>query len=295
MSCLQDSGIPLSPYLEIGAERGQRALVLENRFGARGAAADLSLEMLQTCEHYASAFGCAALPLRICCDVNNLPFLSGSLPFVFAYSVLHHFPDPAPIVAEIHRTLTPGGTLFFAEEPYRKTLYLPLYRRRDTGIPHRSQWARLADHFFRIKYQNEEKHGIESNQSITLRDWRRALSPFPVREVTLRAWLRDVQVPLFPPMSRMKYLWAYLAGGSLSGTCRKAGEVPDDAWRRSREQTLACPACREAGRDEPLARLPDDHSFLCLTCGRGFPVVSGVAILLSPRSLQELYPEFASK
>jgi len=99
IGALEEAGVPISPYLEIGAERGQRALVLENDLGASGIAADLSFDMLKSADYYAQVFNKAKIPLRICCDVNNLPFLTDSIPFIFCYDVLHHFPDPVPIIA----------------------------------------------------------------------------------------------------------------------------------------------------------------------------------------------------
>jgi SAM-dependent methyltransferase len=113
MERLRKRGVALSPYLELGAERGQRALVLENDFGARGAAVDLSLDMLRSTAHYGEVFHKPRMPERICCDAHTLPFRTGSLPFVFCYEFLHHFPTPAPVVKEIHRVLAPGGWFFF--------------------------------------------------------------------------------------------------------------------------------------------------------------------------------------
>ena len=64
-------------------------------------------------------------PERICCDANTLPFAQNSLPFVFCFETLHHFPDPTPVVHEIYRVLCPGGWFYFNEEPFKKVLYFP--------------------------------------------------------------------------------------------------------------------------------------------------------------------------
>src|SRR5919197_1424784 len=50
-------GIRVFPFLELGAERGQRSLVLTNDFGATGFAADISYHQLATMEHFAGIFG----------------------------------------------------------------------------------------------------------------------------------------------------------------------------------------------------------------------------------------------
>src|SRR5260221_6519816 len=81
-------------------------------------------------ELYRAELGLERLPVRVCCDAYHLPFRSGSLPFVFCYETLHHFPEPGPIVAEAHRVLAPGGTFLFDEEPYRKVLHANLFKGR---------------------------------------------------------------------------------------------------------------------------------------------------------------------
>lgn len=92
MRLLQEYGILLSPYIELGAERGQRSLVMENDLGGTGAAVDISYALLKSTNHYQRIFKRSKSPLRICCDANNLPFMSSSVPFVFCYETLHHFP-----------------------------------------------------------------------------------------------------------------------------------------------------------------------------------------------------------
>ncbi|MEN4006265.1 MAG: class I SAM-dependent methyltransferase [Methanobacteriaceae archaeon] len=126
MILLKESGAVLSPYIEIGAERCQRSLVMENDLKATGAAIDISYDMLKSCDYYKDVFNKSKVPLRICCDANNLPFITNSIPFVFCYETLHHFPDPTPILKEIHRVLSPGGHFFFDDEPYKKVLHIQL-------------------------------------------------------------------------------------------------------------------------------------------------------------------------
>ena len=93
MTLLQNKNISLSPYIEIGAERCQRSLVMENDLGLNGGAAlDISFYMLKSCDHYQTVFNKPKSPIRICCDANKLPFLTNSIPFVFCYETLHHFP-----------------------------------------------------------------------------------------------------------------------------------------------------------------------------------------------------------
>ena len=91
---LKKSGVALSPYVEIGAERCQRSLVMENDLGATGAAVDISYDMLKSCDYYKGVFNKRKTLLRICCDANSLPFMTDSIPFVFCYQTLHHFTPP---------------------------------------------------------------------------------------------------------------------------------------------------------------------------------------------------------
>jgi len=43
-------------------------------------------------------------------DAEELPFPDGSYDLVYSWGVLHHSPDTASAVAEVHRVLRPGGT-----------------------------------------------------------------------------------------------------------------------------------------------------------------------------------------
>ena len=130
MAALIAEGVIATPYLEIGAERCQLSLVMENDLGCSGAALDISFDMLKSCEFYGEKFFKPRKPRRISADAYRLPFLSASVPFVFCYETLHHFPDPVPVVREVLRVLTPGGIFFFDEEPYRQMLRLGVFKKR---------------------------------------------------------------------------------------------------------------------------------------------------------------------
>lgn len=43
-------------------------------------------------------------------DAETLPFADSSFDLVFSYGVLHHTPDTAQAIREVHRVLRPGGT-----------------------------------------------------------------------------------------------------------------------------------------------------------------------------------------
>jgi ubiquinone/menaquinone biosynthesis C-methylase UbiE len=42
-------------------------------------------------------------------DAENLPFADGSFDLVYSHGVLHHTPDTARTIREVHRVLAPGG------------------------------------------------------------------------------------------------------------------------------------------------------------------------------------------
>lgn len=293
VSGLKSAGIIVSPFLEVGAERCQSSLALENNLGCSGAAVDISFDMLGSCEHYMGVFGLKKAPLRVCCDANCLPFLSGSLPFVFCHQVLHHFPDPSPVVAEVLRVLLPGGHFLLEDEPYRQVLHLPLYKGRKAYAPVKKDFLRLRerlDFFFSEKSCNEAEYGVMENDRISLGAWRRALSGFSECRVSLRT-VHDIEESLVAPSSLMKYFLCWLFGGRLSGLSRKAGELPK-AFRLPAE-ALACPACRENWRESTLAAAAESYS--CAACGSRYPVVEGVLFLFSAGKLKNLYPEVFSK
>jgi len=62
-------------------------------------------------------------------DAENLPFASGSLDGVLLSGLVHHFPDPRRLAAEVYRVLKPGGR-FMAFDPNRANPFMWLYRDR---------------------------------------------------------------------------------------------------------------------------------------------------------------------
>jgi SAM-dependent methyltransferase len=290
MTLLQSKNISLSPYIEIGAERCQRSLVMENDLGLNGGAAlDISFDMLKSCNHYQDVFNKPKSPIRICCDANKLPFITGSIPFVFCYETLHHFPEPTPITKEIFRVMLPGGFFFFDEEPYKQVLRLKLYKGRKIYSKKsldRSIIKKAIDRFFCDRSCNEVDHGIIENDNLSLKLWKQALAPFDEKEIMLSS-TTFFQSDLFHPNSKLTYLAAYLLGGNISGVCRKAGLHKDK--NRTIFNTLICPSCRELGNEVLL--MQENLSFFCPNCSKKYPNIDNVLFLFSYDKFEELYPD----
>lgn len=292
------SGIQLSPFLELGAERGQRSLVLTNDFDAQGVAVDISYHQLKTMEHFAKLFDRPKLPVRICCDANHLPLKSTSFPFVFCYQFLHHFPDLLPIVREIHRVVA-NGYFFFDEEPLKRVLKLKLYTQKSKVYSDiarsKRPYIRLLETFISEAPSDEVEHGIVENHDIALADWIKALRLFDERELEL--------VSTFNVRSRVgerlgpRNTLSFLLGGTISGLCRK-GAQPEAKPRTDIKALLACPDCATPATDgtmdqASLREVP--NGFECTRCEVSYPVKDGVVFLLPRGMLEQLYPDVANE
>ncbi len=290
MSLLKQNGVSLSPYLEIGAERCQRSLAMENDLGASGAAVDISADMLRSCVYYSNVFQKSKIPLRVCCDANTLPFMSDSIPFVFCYETLHHFPDPALIIREVFRILSPGGWFFFHGEPYKRMLHVALYRGRkiySQASLRRSALMRIVDYFFAELSCNEQDHGVIENHDIPIHRWRSALDCFTEKRIRLQSPIRRIESEFPRPRSSLKFLLASLLGGELSGLVRKAG-IPE--FRQLPiEHGLICPSCMERGCESQLYQ--GELALSCEICGGTSPIIDGVRFLFPHERGVELYPE----
>ena len=288
MTKLRNEGLTLSPYLEIGAERGQRSLVMETDLEACGAAIDLSFDMLRSCEYYKDIFN-IRMPLRICGDLYNSPLKTESLPFVFCYQTLHHFPDPQPIAEEVHRILMPGGIFYFAEEPFKQGLHLNLYKTNKVFSDkhqNRSVMRKVLDRLFAEYVNNEEEYGIIENDDITIKTWRKTLHEFSVKDVKLRS-PGSFTSDLYNPGFSFSFFFNRLWGGDISGICRKVGDLIPVEY--SILDALTCSVCLQNGQEPDLVREP--NTFACLKCGVKYPIVDGVIFLMEPDTLGQLYPE----
>jgi len=299
MKDLQNKGVQLSPFIEVGAERGQRSLVLTNDFNAEGFAVDLSYAQLQTMDYWKKFFDKSKCPIRVCCDIYHLPFQQNSLNFAFCYQFLHHFPTPGPIIKEIHRVLA-SGHLYFDEEPYKR-FSLKLYRRKISNKPGKlKRYLEYIESFIAEQYETEEEYGIIENDEIPLKEWLNVLEIFDEKKVYLKSI--DIFVSEVGKSSALKIRLHKMLGGGISALLKKETNylsVTDPVASGTMDiyNILGCPVCIIATKEDvngpdrsPLIRHQD--YLKCDSCKKEYPIVDNVMFLLPPDEMKELYPQF---
>lgn len=99
--------------LEIGVGTGGLLTELAAR-AAQVIGVDHSPAMLEEARRSLIVAGLSGVELRLG-EMNHLPLSNASVGCVVANMVLHHAADPAAVLAEIRRVLTPGGVLLLAD------------------------------------------------------------------------------------------------------------------------------------------------------------------------------------
>lgn len=282
------AGLLQSPFLELGTERCQRALVLANDFSLEGYAADLSFESLRYADFLAKQENLAKMPERVCCDAYKLPFADNSIGFAFCYQTLHHFPDPTPIFKELYRVLRPGAVLHVDEEPIRRTWKLNLWRRRVFPKGRGNKYVRYAKDylldFISEPHVSEVDYGICENDDISLAEWEKAIGMVAKKSIRLKL------LPVPAAMSRVTHnsdRWGVRSvmcqglGGGLRATI-----TPKHASQESpiSQEPLCCPVCHG-----PLTVTLNSRS--CETCAANYPVRDGILMLLPQEERLSLYPD----
>ncbi len=92
--------------LEVGCGMGTDLLQFA-RGGARVTGVDLTPRSIEISRQHLAVYGVSG-DLAIS-DCENLPFADESFDVVYSNGVLHHTPDTAGAVREVHRVLRPGG------------------------------------------------------------------------------------------------------------------------------------------------------------------------------------------
>jgi ubiquinone/menaquinone biosynthesis C-methylase UbiE len=127
---------PGDTVLEVGPGPGMFSLEAARRAGPAGrlVAVDIQPEMIARLEAKVRAAGVENIETHVA-SAYELPLPDASVDRAFLVTVLPEIPDQVRALREIHRVLTPGGTLSLTEE-----FYDPDYPRRATTIA----WARAA-------------------------------------------------------------------------------------------------------------------------------------------------------
>jgi SAM-dependent methyltransferase len=92
--------------LEVGVGLGSDHLSFAQA-GARMFALDLSREHLRNTRAHLSSHDFTTRPVYG--DAERMPFADAQFDLVYSFGVLHHTPDTARSIAEVHRVLKPGG------------------------------------------------------------------------------------------------------------------------------------------------------------------------------------------
>jgi SAM-dependent methyltransferase len=98
---------PSARLLEIGCGMGTDLLQFA-RGGARCVGIDLTPRSVEITRHRFALYG--APGTFMISDGEQLPFASETFDVVYSNGVLHHTPDTAGAIREVHRVLRPGGT-----------------------------------------------------------------------------------------------------------------------------------------------------------------------------------------
>jgi len=99
--------------LEVGVGTGGLLTELEDK-NRTVIGVDHSPAMLEEARRRLLASGLSGIELRLG-EMTHLPLPNESVGCVVANMVLHHAPDPAAVLGEIRRVLTPGGLLLLAD------------------------------------------------------------------------------------------------------------------------------------------------------------------------------------
>ena len=291
LAILKKNHVKFSPYLEIGAEFGHRAAVIEEKYKANGFALDISFESLSLAPFFTKKLRLKKIPKRICADAYYLPFKNNSFNFIFCYQTLHHFPNPSPIVKEAFRVLAPGGYLFVNEEPISQTFNLKLWR-RPTKL---RMWEKILKYILILPFistigKTETDHHILEN-TFSLKTWEKSLEPFK----SATAWVNsyplglESKIPKNTPTNWLKpsiltRTFISFTGGGIKILAQKEHSASDKTSNKLSD-FLSCPAC--------LKTL--SPNLVCGKCHTRYPVFKNIKLLLNKKLMAKLYPQLKNK
>jgi ubiquinone/menaquinone biosynthesis C-methylase UbiE len=102
-----------NPVLDVGTGTAQIPLELcKQNSSARVVGIDLAEHMLLVAKTNVRTAGLEERIRLERCDAKQLPYAAASFGAVISNSIVHHIPEPAHALAEMHRVAAAGGTLF---------------------------------------------------------------------------------------------------------------------------------------------------------------------------------------
>ncbi|KKQ89329.1 MAG: Methyltransferase type 11 [Candidatus Curtissbacteria bacterium GW2011_GWC2_38_9] len=285
---LNSQNISLSPFLEIGAEKCQRAALLTSKFNAQGFALDISFESLKSAPNFAKKLNLKKLPILICADAENLPFADNSIPFVFAFETIHHFPKPHRVLAEMKRVSQ--KTIYFSEEPVKQFFNLGLWK-RDYNLT-------LAEKILKKIYLlpfisrlggSESSHNVTENE-FSIGEWQDALRGYKNLQISLEPvfWGPNAQFDAKDnnwPINLLTKILIAIEGGGITVLAQIKKETRA-IQKNNLLDLLICLVCKKSSLEKNSKRM---H---CLSCQSSYPIYNKVIIMLPPKLKGKLYPNF---
>jgi ubiquinone/menaquinone biosynthesis C-methylase UbiE len=105
-----------NPILDVGTGTAQIPLELCRRAPhSRIVGIDLAAQMLLVGRENVHRAGLEEFVHLERCDAKHLLFATASFGAVISNSIVHHIPEPAGVLAEMHRVVAPGGILFIRD------------------------------------------------------------------------------------------------------------------------------------------------------------------------------------
>lgn len=113
---LLTAGLPAGEILDLGAGTGRIPIELSKREEeARIVAIDLSVSMLDIARINIELAGLTDQINLDRVDAKELPYDDDRFAVVMSNSIVHHIPNPEPVIREAVRVTAPGGLLFFRD------------------------------------------------------------------------------------------------------------------------------------------------------------------------------------
>jgi ubiquinone/menaquinone biosynthesis C-methylase UbiE len=134
---------PAGRVLDVGTGTARIPIELCQRHAALHVlAVDAAAHMLVLANRNITAAGLSRRIETLLGDARHLPFPDGAFAAVISNSIIHHIPDPLPVLAEMVRLTAPGGWLFLRDllRPRDEAMLHALVEQHAAGAnPHQKQ------------------------------------------------------------------------------------------------------------------------------------------------------------